>query len=69
MSYDDDHEIHLLYFLMTQELGFRTRSFLMCDVSLDVLYILYIGFLFHIHVVMCLFDVLIALNVQKIEKK
>jgi hypothetical protein len=43
MSHDDDHEIHLLYFLMTQELGHD--SFFMCDVSLDILYILYINFL------------------------
>jgi hypothetical protein len=43
MSHDDDHEIHLLYFLMTQES--RDDSFLMCDVSLDILYILYISFL------------------------
>jgi hypothetical protein len=33
----------LLYFLMTQESGHD--SFLMCDVSLDILYILYISFL------------------------
>jgi hypothetical protein len=31
MSHDDDHEIHLLYFLMTQES--RHDSFFMCDVS------------------------------------
>jgi hypothetical protein len=43
MSHDDDHEIHLLYFLMTQESGHD--SFFMCDVSLDILYILYISFL------------------------
>jgi hypothetical protein len=42
MSHDDDHEIHLLYFLMTQESGHD--SFFMCDVSLDILYILYISF-------------------------
>ena len=52
MSYDDDHEIHLLYFLMTQESVFTIYyslsghdSFFMCDVSLDILYILYINFL------------------------
>jgi hypothetical protein len=43
MSHDDDHEIHLLYFLMTQES--EHDSFFMCDVSLDILYILYISFL------------------------
>jgi hypothetical protein len=42
MSHDDDHEIHLLYSLMTQESGHD--SFFMCDVSLDILYILYISF-------------------------
>jgi hypothetical protein len=43
MSHDDDHGIHLLYFLMTQESGHD--SFFMCDASLDILYILYINFL------------------------
>jgi hypothetical protein len=33
----------LLYFFMTQESGHD--SFFMCDVSLDILYIVYISFL------------------------
>jgi hypothetical protein len=41
MSHDDDHEIHLLYFLMTQESGHD--SFFMCDVSLDILYISFLS--------------------------
>jgi hypothetical protein len=67
MSHDDDHEIHLLYFLMTRES--RHDSFFMCDVSLDFLYILYISFLSIFMWTICLFDAIVALNVSKIKKK
>ena len=68
MSHDDDHEIHLWFIIFFDDSGIRTWFILdVWCITRHLIYLIY-QFSFHIHVAICLFDAIVALNVSKVKK-